>query len=118
MEADAIRAATVAGLVEQGVSLGGVVGVLFGIRSPGPVARRQKAFGEAGLAAIESLDEQRTVHGEGDRGADAGVAQDGVAEVKDDVVENGAGAVVDGKVGVATEGVDLVGGEGVAFDVG
>ena len=46
------------------------------------------------------------------------VAQDGVAGIEDDVVEDGAGAVFDSEMRIAAQGVDFVGGEGVAFDVG
>ena len=71
VEADAVGAAAIASLVEEGVGGGGIVRVLVGVGGEGPVLRRQEAFGEARFSAVERLDDKRTVDGEGDGGADA-----------------------------------------------
>jgi hypothetical protein len=118
VEADAVRAAWIASLLEESVGLGGVVVVLVGGSGPGPVFRRKKTFGDTRLASVECLDDERPVDGIGDGSTDALVAKNGVAEIEDDVVEDGARSVFDGEVRVASEGVDFVGAEGVAFDVG
>jgi hypothetical protein len=82
------------------------------------VLGRQRAFRRAGLAAVERLDEQRAIDGHGNGPAHAHIAQDGIAQVEDDVVKVGAGAFVDRQAGIAAQRVHHVGGQGVALHVG
>jgi len=39
-------------------------------------------------------------------------------EIEDEVIEDGSGPLIDGQMGVVAEGINEVGREGVAFDVG
>jgi len=50
VEAEATRAATVAGLIEEGVGGGGVIRMLIDVGGEGPVLRREQAVGDARLA--------------------------------------------------------------------
>ena len=94
-----------------------IEGVLLNIAGKRPALRRQQRIRDARLSTIDRLNNQRAINRLRNRRAHAHIAQNRIAQIEDQIVEDRARPLVDGEARIARQRVDQVGAQRIALHI-
>ena len=117
MKANAVHL-RISRLLEQLAGAGGIVVIGRHVAVVSPALRGQNAVGGPGKTALQIFEQRAAVNGIREGLPNSLVLENGIAQIECQIRQDGAGSVQDGEIGVAFQGQDHVGGQGVDGDVG